>query len=137
MSAIVEDTKPNDNTVANVNDEHTKIANAISSAEKELHQLWDVVGLGNDDRGRILSELYENINGVISTVLEEEQELCEQYKTRIAEAVAEVADLSSQLGEQKIVDGQLEHETLTQSVNRLDMDLLSLREKHKNRFDQL
>ena len=31
--------------------EHTKIANAISKAEVELHQLWDIVGLGDDDRG--------------------------------------------------------------------------------------
>ena len=123
MSAIVANTTTTNvvetisNATSNTNVEHTKIANAIAHAEVELHQLWDVVGLGDQDRGRILSELYENINGVISTVLEEEQELCEQYKTRIAEAVAEIADLSTQLGEQQIVEGQMENETLTQSVN--------------------
>ena len=143
MSAIVANTTTTNvvetisNATSNTNVEHTKIANAIANAEVELHQLWDVVGLGDQDRGRILSELYENINGVISTVLEEEQELCEQYKTRIAEAVAEIADLSTQLGEQQIVEGQMENETLTQSVNRLDMDLSAIRTKHKERFTQL
>ena len=141
MSAIVADTNTSEATntgpTLDSEAEHTKIANAISKAEVELHQLWDIVGLGDDDRGRILSEIYQNINGVITSVLEEEQELCEQYKTRIAEAVAEVANLTSQLGEQKIVEGQRSGETLTQSVNRLDMDLLSIRERHKKRFDEL
>ena len=141
MSAIVADTNTSEATntgpTLDSEAEHTKIANAISKAEVELHQLWDIVGLGDDDRGRILSEIYQNINGVITSVLEEEQELCEQYKTRIAEAVAEVANLSSQLGEQKIVEGQCNGETLTQSVNRLDMELLSIRERHKKRFDEL
>ena len=91
MSAIVADTNTSEATntgpTLDSEAEHTKIANAISKAEVELHQLWDIVGLGDDDRGRILSEIYQNINGVITSVLEEEQELCEQYKTRIAEAL--------------------------------------------------
>ena len=87
MSAIAADTNISEATNTgprpDSQEEHTKIANAISKAEVELHQLWDIVGLGDDDRGRILSEIYQNINGVITSVLEEEQELCEQYKTRL------------------------------------------------------
>ena len=117
--------------------ERENISLAIIEAEQSLHSLWDVVGLGKDDRSRVLSDLFANIQNMISSVLEEEKELSEQYKTRIAEAVAEIADLSNQLGKQIIPQGNMETETLTQSVNRLDIELVSIREVHSSRFAAL
>ena len=51
--------------------------------------------------------------------------------------MAEIADLSNQLGKQIIPQGNMETETLTQSVNRLDIELVSIREVHSSRFAAL
>ena len=130
MSALAENEQAAQN-------EHSSITDNLTSVESELHKLWDVVGLGSTDREKILEQLYQDVHGVIKNVLDEEKELSEQYKTRIAEAVAEIADLSAQLGSQVIADGKIDIETLTQSVNRLDIELMDTRKRHKERFDAL
>ena len=109
MSALAENEQAAQN-------EHSSITDNLTSVESELHKLWDVVGLGSTDREKILEQLYQDVHGVIKNVLDEEKELSEQYKTRIAEAVAEIADLSAQLGSQVIADGKIDIETDRKSV---------------------